>query len=175
MPIEVTLRPFAVDDLTLLAVCDSEYDDFGPQRADPNRSLPRSSLDATGGLVVCADGAVAGSVSWHHREYGPNAGSQCLMMGISVLAAARGRGVGTQAQRQLVELAFRHTLVHRIEVATDITNLAEQRILAKLGFTLEGVLRGSQWRRGRHHDMVLYGLLRTDPAGPADPPEPGDH
>src|SRR6266567_2788049 len=45
---------------------------------------------------------------------------------------------------------------HRIEAATEVGNVAEQRALEKAGFTREGVLRGSGWRsRGR-----TAGLLR---------------
>jgi RimJ/RimL family protein N-acetyltransferase len=53
--------------------------------------------------------------------------------------------------------------VNRVEAATDLDNIAEQRSLEKAGFRREGVLRGSQWRAGAYHDLVYYALLRTDP------------
>jgi RimJ/RimL family protein N-acetyltransferase len=52
--------------------------------------------------------------------------------------------------------------VHRIEAATDIENVAEQRVLEKAGFTREGVLRGIGWRDGCWRDGVTYRILRTD-------------
>jgi aminoglycoside 6'-N-acetyltransferase len=32
----------------------------------------------------------------------------------------------------------------------------------KAGFTREGVLRGTQWRAGAWHDLVIYSRLSTD-------------
>jgi RimJ/RimL family protein N-acetyltransferase len=71
---------------------------------------------------------------------------------------------GTQAQRLLVRYLFAHTQVNRIEAITEITNRAEQRALEKAGFTREGVLRGSTFRRGRWHDQVIYSVLRDEVA-----------
>jgi RimJ/RimL family protein N-acetyltransferase len=34
--------------------------------------------------------------------------------------------------------------VYRVEALTDVSNVAEQRTLAKAGFQFEGVLRGAQ-------------------------------
>jgi RimJ/RimL family protein N-acetyltransferase len=44
-----------------------------------------------------------------------------------------------------------------------VDNLAEQKALAKAGFTREGVMRGAGWRDGTWRDGVIYSLLRTDP------------
>jgi RimJ/RimL family protein N-acetyltransferase len=84
------------------------------------------------------------------------------MIGIWLTAAARGRGAGTEAQRQLVDLFFLHTAVNRVEAHTDVENLAEQRALEKVGFRQEGVTRGAQWREGAYHDGFLYSILRAD-------------
>jgi aminoglycoside 6'-N-acetyltransferase len=85
------------------------------------------------------------------------------MIGIGLVAPARGRGIGTTAQRLLTDLLYAHTRVHRVEAATETANLAEQRSLEKAGFTREGVIRESMWRRGQFRDCVLYSRLRTDP------------
>ncbi len=41
-------------------------------------------------------------------------------------------------------------------------NVAEQKALEKAGYTREGVLRGTQFRRGHWHDLVQYSRLRND-------------
>jgi RimJ/RimL family protein N-acetyltransferase len=163
----VSLRPYTDQDLALPVRIDSEFDDFGPE--EQRRALPGASLEAQGGLVVCEGGLPVGSVSWIYQQWGPNQASRCLMIGIGLDPAARGRGIGTQAQRLLVRLVFEHTRVHRIEAATDVANSAEQRALEKCGFTREGVIRGSQWRQGRFHDQWLYSLLREDLDGTGRP------
>ena len=43
---------------------------------------------------------------------------------------------------------------------TDIENEAEQRSLEKAGFAREGVLRGSQYRAGGWHDLVVFARIR---------------
>jgi RimJ/RimL family protein N-acetyltransferase len=84
------------------------------------------------------------------------------MIGIWLRPEHRGRGLGRQAQRQLAELFFAHTTVHRVEAHTDVENVAEQRALEAAGFTREGITRGAQWRDGAYHDGILYAVLRTD-------------
>ncbi|MBK8436403.1 MAG: GNAT family N-acetyltransferase [Austwickia sp.] len=78
------------------------------------------------------------------------------------LPERRGRGYGSMAQRQVVDLLFRHTAANRIEAHTDLDNVAEQHALENAGFTREGVTRGAQWRNGRFRDGVLYGIIRAD-------------
>ena len=74
----------------------------------------------------------------------------------------RGRGIGTEAQRQLVTYLFATMPVHRLEAATDVENVAEQRALEKAGFRREGVRRGITFRGGAWRDDVLYGMTRED-------------
>jgi RimJ/RimL family protein N-acetyltransferase len=71
---------------------------------------------------------------------GPEGG--CLEIGVLLFPEHRGRGVGTAAQRLLVEYLFATTLVNRLQAVTDLENLAEQRVLERIGFRREGVLRG---------------------------------
>lgn len=84
------------------------------------------------------------------------------MIGIWLYAGSRGAGVGTQAQRLLVDMLFRHTATNRIEAHTDVDNVAEHRALERAGFTVEGVVRGAQWRDGRFRDGRLYSVLRAE-------------
>ncbi|WP_114423671.1 GNAT family N-acetyltransferase [Nocardioides houyundeii] len=156
----ISLRPYTADDLPLLPGGDSPYDDWGPKQ---RREVPGSDLDGSGGLVIVDDdGSVLGDLSWHYVHWGPNAGSHNPMIGVWLRPEARGRGAGTEAQSSLVELFFRHTAVNRVEAHTDVENVAEQRSLAKAGFTAEGVVRGAQWRDGAFRDGILYSILRAD-------------
>jgi RimJ/RimL family protein N-acetyltransferase len=138
----------------------SDWDDWGGPAV--------SGTDVLGRMLVLADGAVVGDVSWHEEWYGPTAGSCSLNLGIALIADARGRGIGSRAQRLLAEHLFSTTEVARVEATTDVANLAEQRALEKAGFTREGVLRSAQARGDGLHDLVVYSILRgevvTDPA-----------
>lgn len=141
----------------------SEFEDF--LGADPPGVSGVQVPPSPGGgeLAVTDDGdRLLGSVGWRPVVYGPNAGSQCFDVGISLHPDGQGRGHGTRAQRMLLEHLFRTTGVHRVQASTDVRNLAEQRALERAGFRREGVLRGAQWRRGTWHDLVSYARLRTD-------------
>jgi [ribosomal protein S5]-alanine N-acetyltransferase len=85
----------------------------------------------------------------------------CLEVGAALLPEHRGHGVGTQAQRELVDYLLRYTTAHRLEAWTEAGNVAEQRVLERLGFEREGLLREVGWRDGAWRDAVVYALLRT--------------
>jgi RimJ/RimL family protein N-acetyltransferase len=115
------------------------------------------------GIFIVADGDKRlGIVSFRRK----NVATSCYWeIGIALLPAARGRGYGAEAQRQLVRYLFTHTPANRIEAWTESGNVAEQRALERAGFTREGVRRSGGWRGGAWRDVVLYGLLRAE-SGP---------
>ena len=163
----IRLRPLTEADLPLLTGDDAPLDDFGPR--PPRESVPGCDLNEPGGFaVVEGSGAVLGNVSWIWQRWGPNAQSRNPMIGIWLAAGGRGRGIGGDAQRQLVDLFFRHTTVNRVEAFTAVENVAEQRALENAGFTREGRVRGAQWRDGAFRDGFLYGILRAEWAADAD-------
>jgi RimJ/RimL family protein N-acetyltransferase len=145
----------------------SAFNDFG----EPPSPLSREALVAgplrnehNGMLMVeTTDGEPIGTVSWHKVRYGPNPQSDAWNIGIELRPAARGRGFGAEAQRQLARYLFENTNVNRVEASTDVENLAEQRSLAKAGYRREGIQRGAQFRAGRYRDLVTYARLRDDP------------
>jgi RimJ/RimL family protein N-acetyltransferase len=129
--------------------------DDRPRVAPPARTSLLSVLDESTGELL-------GGVSWHAVDYGGTLGCSAWNIGIGLLPGARGRGVGTIAQRLLAAHLFATTPLDRVEAGTDLDNIAEQKALEKAGFRREGVLRGAQVREGRRRDLVHYGLLRTD-------------
>lgn len=157
----VHLRPVTDADLPHLAGGDSPFDSFGWR--GPRPAAPDPSLDADlGGLAVVDGDDLLGSVSWVWQRWGPNPQSRNPMIGIWLARSARGRGAGTRAQAQLVDLFFRHTTANRVEAHTDVENLAEQRALERAGFRREGTVRGAQWREGAYRDGYLYSILRAE-------------
>ncbi|MFI0408843.1 GNAT family N-acetyltransferase [Actinomadura sp. 3N508] len=168
----VRLRPVAEEDLPFVERLRTDPELCGPFLwdgwSDPRRFRRRWEQDGylgedTGNLIV--DGAPGGGgpiglVSYRKvRTAGP---VWCWSIGIMLMPEARGRGVGTRAQRLLVDYLFGYTLAHRIQAETDVDNLAEQRSLEKAGFTREGVIRGYGFLGGRYRDEVLYSILREE-------------
>lgn len=118
--------------------------------------------EARGTLIVerAVDGEPVGTVGWRGVQYGPNAESRAWNIGISLIPEARGKGLGSEAQRVLAEYLFATTTVNRIEAMTDVENVAEQRALEKAGYHRDGVLLGAQFRAGGYHDLVVYSVVR---------------
>jgi [ribosomal protein S5]-alanine N-acetyltransferase len=117
--------------------------------------------------VALPDGTLAGIVSWRTiKAGGPDGG--WLEIGALLFPERRGRGLGTAAQRLLVEYLFATTLANRLQAITDVENLAEQRVLERIGFRHEGVLRGLAFIGGEWRDGVLYARLRSDMTEPGD-------
>lgn len=157
----VVLRAQRVEDLPLLVGGESPFDDFGPQALHSGPAP--CGLEDHGQLSIeDDDGELAGEVSWIWIQWGPNAGSRSPMIGIWLRTGHRGRGIGTAAQAELIDLFFRHTTTNRVQAHTDTANVAEQRALERAGMRAEGTTRGAQWRAGAYHDGVLYALTRDD-------------
>lgn len=150
-------EPLPADEVVLATFGDGLFEPDPDPRPMPVR-LPVNRCTV---LELDAD-AVLGDVSWVPVVHGPTVGCLAWNIGVTLLPAARGRGVGTVAQRLLVEHLFATTDLDRIEASTDVANLAEQRALTKAGLRREGVIRGAQVRGGERRDIVLFGIVRTD-------------
>lgn len=163
------LRPLTEAELLNLELCrtdpaeGSEFDFYGFRGGSGKLAAfaENGLLTPDGGELAVVDGGEAvGSVSWRRVMTGPI----CFTwnIGISLRASARGKGLGTAAQRALIDYLFGYTQAYRIEAHTETENVAEQRALEKAGFTREGVVRGAAFRAGRWRDMAAYSVLRTE-------------
>lgn len=168
--VSVALRPIEEADLdrllTLMWDRDAagEFQWFGFRAASTRELRERWQTDGlisrqhASFLAVETDGAdLAGWVDW--RGVG-NTGT--VEIGIALFPEQRGRGVGTQAQRQLVSYLFDTTPVHRIQAGTEVDNIAEQRALEQVGFQREGVQRGLYFRAGEWRDSAMYAIFRSE-------------
>src|SRR3954463_3252772 len=82
--------------------------------------------------------------------------------GISLVADARGRGIGTAAVSQLVQFAFVRRNLRRVHLQAIASNTAAIRAYENAGFVVEGRLRQHAWVRGAYEDIVLMGILRSE-------------
>jgi [ribosomal protein S5]-alanine N-acetyltransferase len=167
---QLTLRAFREDDLGFLdrlgadpeALGPFEWAGFGDVRARRRRWEQDGYIgtDSAALAVVLADGTVAGIASWKAKHHGtPGA---CYEIGLALLPEHRGHGLGTAAQRLLVDYLFKYTSAHRLEALTDAENIAERKALERIGFKREGVMRGVFFQHGTWRDHAVYGLLRED-------------
>lgn len=73
-----------------------------------------------------------------------------------------GRGVMTEAVRQICREAFDRFDLLRIFAEPFADNLGSRRVLEKAGFTCEGTMRNGVFKNGRVHSYCMYALLREE-------------
>jgi len=83
-------------------------------------------------------------------------------LGYVVAPAARGRGVATDALRQLTDWAFELGML-RLELMISVENAGSKRVAERCGYTREGVLRSLWFKQDRREDTEIWPRLATDP------------
>ena len=73
-----------------------------------------------------------------------------------------GRGVMTEAVSLTVAYIFASKTIDRVQSAVIVGNAASRRVLEKVGFQKEGVLRSVVYLYGKHVDMELFSILRDE-------------
>jgi RimJ/RimL family protein N-acetyltransferase len=106
-------------------------------------------------LAIQADGRLVGSIEVRAPEGALPSG--VCELGIELVAEWRGRGLGVEA----VGLLARHLLEHgypRVQASTAVSNVAMRTVLERVGFELEGILRGFMPDGAGRVDYALYAL-----------------
>jgi ribosomal-protein-alanine N-acetyltransferase len=82
--------------------------------------------------------------------------------GYELAAAHWGKGVMTEALGAALGFAFGVMELHRVEAQLDPANRGSSRVLEKLGFAREALLRENWFYDGKFTDTAIYGLLARD-------------
>lgn len=86
-------------------------------------------------------------------------------LGYWVRTSAAGQGIAPDAALRVISWAFANTDLERIEILAAVGNRRSQRVAEKIGAVKEGVLRRRLAVFGRHHDAVIYSVVRGDSLG----------
>jgi [ribosomal protein S5]-alanine N-acetyltransferase len=78
--------------------------------------------------------------------------------------SGRGRGVAERAVRVLAHWALNELAAPALEARVEPDNVASRRLLGRIGFTEECLLRSFTLFGERRVDVVMYSLLPSDPA-----------
>jgi len=120
---------------------------FLPELAASGRLLPLVAVEIESGEIV-------GGGTLHHLD----AERAIAEIGYWVLPHARGRGVAKRIARLVADHAF-SLGVQRVEARVNLDNPASERVLERVGFSREGVMRSLPKLDGHRIDMTLYSLL----------------
>jgi len=85
-----------------------------------------------------------------------------IEIGFTLISNHRGKGFGTEAVQILIDYLFLARNLIRVQAHSDLRNVASQKLLSKVGFKKEGVVRKSMFIRGEWRDLALYSILREE-------------
>jgi RimJ/RimL family protein N-acetyltransferase len=74
----------------------------------------------------------------------------------------RGKGIGADAVRTLTAWLFDEAGARRVQASTAVHNVAMRRVLERVGFQLEGVLRSFMPRGRIRDDYAMYAVIQPD-------------
>jgi RimJ/RimL family protein N-acetyltransferase len=72
------------------------------------------------------------------------------------------QGYATEAAFPVLDFAFRHLALHRVQALVFPRNVGSCRVLEKVGFQAEGVLRGYLLKGEIFEDAIMYALTRPE-------------
>jgi RimJ/RimL family protein N-acetyltransferase len=110
-------------------------------------------------FAILDDGAFAGFAV----AVGIDAETATAELGYAIAPHARGRGIATEALRQLTDWALARGL-QRLELRIGTDNEASKRVAARADYVFEGTLRSLYFKDGLRADTELWSLLPSDRA-----------
>lgn len=134
-----------------------------PYTEEDGREYISQMLSADGNdtfaFAITADDKVIGSIGAFRQR---NIHSRTAELGYYIAEEYWGRGVMTEAVKQLCSYVFSHSDIIRIFAEPFAYNTGSCRVLEKAGFRFEGTLRSNAVKNGRVIDMKMYSLLKDD-------------
>ena len=76
-----------------------------------------------------------------------------------------GKGIATEALRQLTALIFSTTTIARLQAYVFEGNIASMKVLEKNGYTLEGILNKAVFKHGQFYHEHLYARVNHEQSG----------
>lgn len=107
---------------------------------------------------VKADGTLVGQVAL----YNVSLSMKTAEIGYTIAEAHQGKGFGGLAVKHLLRQAFAQTDLRRLFAFVHQGNLPSCRLLERLGFVREGLLREHYLINGEPANEVVFGLLRSE-------------
>ncbi|MGX1548257.1 GNAT family N-acetyltransferase [Streptomyces adustus] len=121
-----------------------------------DQSVAKSEGDCFRLAIQALDtGKIVGAVGSRHAD--PRAGR--FEYGITMAAGHRRKGYAAEAAVMLLRFMFAERRYHKCEARIFGHNEASLALHRRLGFVEEGRLRDHVFFAGRHHDLVVMGVL----------------
>ena len=122
-------------------------------------SMLSANEDETFAFAITLDDKVIGSIGVFRQQ---NIHRQTAEMGYYIAEEHWGKGIMTDAVKQICEYVFKNSDILRIYAEPFAYNTGSCRVLEKAGFQYEGTLRNNAVKNGKVIDMKMYSLLREE-------------
>ena len=122
-------------------------------------SMLSANEDETFAFAITLDDKVIGSIGVFRQQ---NIHRQTAEMGYYIAEEYWGKGIMTDAVKQICEYVFKNSDILRIYAEPFAYNIGSCRVLEKAGFQYEGTLRSNAVKNGKVIDMKMYSLLREE-------------
>ena len=109
--------------------------------------------------AIAVNGRAAGSISVARKD---DVYEKSAELGYWLAEDYWGRGIMTEAVRQICREAFDRFDILRIFAEPFAENLGSRRVLEKAGFVCEGTMRMGVYKNGRVQSYCMYPLLREE-------------
>lgn len=103
-------------------------------------------------------GELVGSIGLHQMDWYNSTTS----VGYYLSKKAEGHGVITRSVKALLNYAFFHLGLNRVEIRCGIKNKKSQAIPERLGFVKEGIIRDGEQLNGLFHNLIIYSMLARE-------------
>ena len=128
-------------------------------RIDFISSMLSANEDETFAFAITLDDKVIGSIGVFRQQ---NIHRQTAEMGYYIAEEYWGKGIMTDAVKQICNYVFKNSDILRIYAEPFAYNTGSCRVLEKAGFQYEGTLRNNAVKNGKVIDMKMYSLLREE-------------
>lgn len=110
-------------------------------------------------FAITVNNMVIGSIGIFRQG---NIHRQTAELGYYIAEEYWGKGIMTEAVKQICEYVFANSDIIRIYAEPFAYNIASCRALEKAGFQYEGTLRSNAVKNGKVIDMEMYSLLKEE-------------
>ncbi len=109
--------------------------------------------------AIAVDGKAVGSIGIFIQQ---DVHEKSAELGYWLAEEYWGKGITTEAVRQICQLAFQQFDILRIYAEPFADNQGSRRVLEKAGFTCEGTLRNAVYKGNKIFSSCIYALLKEE-------------
>ncbi|WP_409291439.1 GNAT family N-acetyltransferase [Peribacillus sp. SCS-37] len=104
------------------------------------------------------NGELIGMIGLHYIDWQ----NRSTSIGYFLSESAQGKGIITRCVTSLLDYIFTVLGLYRVEIKCAESNLRSRAIPERLGFTLEGTMRGGQFLYDHYEDIAVYSMLAPE-------------